>query len=447
MVEVAGGEAASKGAERRILGKAGLNNGKSALAKRPAQPPNSCPECGSSRLWRDGVRRIRHGEVQRWLCRSCGLRFSESTAPPSPHRGKLSSGSKKDVSKFGSYLKPNTTAFKANRLTPTCQVCASEDEVKNLSQQRTRKKQVAGATKTTQEPSENITGIFSSWMQREGYKPSTCNGYVRWIKMLLKRNADLWNSENVKNVLAQQTWTDGFKKNVVDAYSCFLIMEGLTWNPPRYQRQETLPFIPLETEIDQLIAGCGKKIGAFLRGLKETGADPGELWHVEWTDIDEIKRLIKINHPVRGHAPRILPVSKEFIAMLKKLSVTSERLFGKAQLKSVYHNFSNQRKRISCKLENPRLLQIHFTTLRHWKGTMEYHLTKDILHVKRILGHKSVKNTEIYINLESALFATPDDDQFITKVATTIEEDQELIEAGFEYVTERDGAKIYRKRK
>ena len=33
------------------------------------------------------------------------------------------------------------------------------------------------------------------------------------------------------------------------------------------------------------------------------------------------------------------------------------------------------------------------------------------------------------------------------KTATNVKEDEELIAAGFEYVTERDGIKIYRKRK
>ncbi len=39
------------------------------------------------------------------------------------------------------------------------------------------------------------------------------------------------------------------------------------------------------------------------------------------------------------------------------------------------------------------------------------------------------------------------DDEFTVRVATTLQEDQEFIGAGFEYVTNRDGAKIYRKRK
>jgi len=73
---------------------------------------------------------------------------------------------------------------------------------------------------------------------------------------------------------------------------------------------------------------------------------------------------------------------------------------------------------------------------------MLYHQTKDILHVMQLLGHKNMNNTLIFtelINFES--------DEFHVRVAKNLEEDKELVEAGFDYVTERDGAKIYRKRK
>jgi hypothetical protein len=40
-----------------------------------------------------------------------------------------------------------------------------------------------------------------------------------------------------------------------------------------------------------------------------------------------------------------------------------------------------------------------------------------------------------------------DDEQYISRTSKTIEEDAKLIEAGFQYVTERDGLKLYRKRK
>jgi hypothetical protein len=38
-------------------------------------------------------------------------------------------------------------------------------------------------------------------------------------------------------------------------------------------------------------------------------------------------------------------------------------------------------------------------------------------------------------------------DEYHIATAKTIKEDEELLSAGFEYVTEREGIKIYRKRK
>jgi integrase len=105
-----------------------------------------------------------------------------------------------------------------------------------------------------------------------------------------------------------------------------------------------------------------------------------------------------------------------------------------------------QRKNAARRLGNPRLLKVSFRTLRHWKGTMEYHKTKDIIHVKRILGHKSIQNTMIYINLEAALFQA-DADEFTVRVARTMDEACSLIEAGFDYVTDMEGGKIFRRRK
>jgi integrase/predicted RNA-binding Zn-ribbon protein involved in translation (DUF1610 family) len=406
------------------------SEGKSDIISQPAQPPNKCPECGSKRIWKDGIRHTTRGEIQRYICRDCGYRFSESN-----------------------HMNKNSEAYTIER-----RVCVSDNEMKNLIGVETRtENRLAGATKlltadtkvktdTNPTSNENILIVFRDWMQRQGYKTSTCEAYAKRIKILLRKEADLWNPENIKGIIAKQkTWGTGFKKCMVNAYERFLEMEELTWKKPRYKQEQKIPFVPLEQEINQLIAGCGKKMAVFLQGLKETGADPGELWHVEWKDVDIARRVVTINHPVKGHNPRTLPISKEWIAMLERLPVTSERIFAN-NYHSHYENFRNQRKRVAAKIGNPRILQIKFTSFRHWKGTMEYHLTKDILHVKTLLGHKCVKNTEIYVNIDQQLF-TGFNDQFISKVAKSLEEDRELIEAGFEFVTERDRNKIYRKRK
>ena len=87
-------------------------------------------------------------------------------------------------------------------------------------------------------------------------------------------------------------------------------------------------------------------------------------------------------------------------------------------------------------------MQIHFHTFRHWKASMEYHRTKDLLHVMNILGHRDIKTTLIY----TQLVKFENDDYHVT-VSKTLEEDRQLLEAGLEYVTDRDGIKLYRKPK
>ncbi|MEM2081720.1 MAG: tyrosine-type recombinase/integrase, partial [Candidatus Bathyarchaeia archaeon] len=83
--------------------------------------------------------------------------------------------------------------------------------------------------------------------------------------------------------------------------------------------------------------------------------------------------------------------------------------------------------------------QITFHTFRHWKATMEYHKTKDILHVMRLLGHKNIKNTLVYTQL-----VTFEDDEYVCKVAATVKEAKELIEAGYQYVCDMDNLKLFR---
>ena len=122
----------------------------------------------------------------------------------------------------------------------------------------------------------------------------------------------------------------------------------------------------------------------------------------------------------------------------------NERVFGcKAHtLDDFRRRYEDMKNALSIKLENPRLKQIAFRSFRHWKATMEYHKTKDILHVKWLLGHKRIENTLVYTHLVN--FAT---DDYVCKVAKTINEATILIESGFEYVTEMDSVKLFRKRK
>ncbi len=74
---------------------------------------------------------------------------------------------------------------------------------------------------------------------------------------------------------------------------------------------------------------------------------------------------------------------------------------------------------------------------------MEFHKTEDILHVKEMLGHRSINTTLIY----TQLITFDDADEYHSATAKSVEEAKQLVEAGFEYVCDIDTYKLFRKRK
>lgn len=129
-------------------------------------------------------------------------------------------------------------------------------------------------------------------------------------------------------------------------------------------------------------------------------------------------------------------------AMLKAVPQRSDKPF-RGAVHGMRANFGVQRRRDAEKLKNPRLLRISFHTFRHWKATMEYNKTKNILHVMKLLGHKLINSTLLYTQLISF-----EGDECDVEVAETKKEITEFLEAGFEWVgQDGDGLTYFRKRK
>ena len=147
----------------------------------------------------------------------------------------------------------------------------------------------------------------------------------------------------------------------------------------------------------------------------------------------------------KGGNSRIIPVSTKLIGMLNTLPRQSERVFSYQNTFYMGKTFRKQRQRIANKLNNPRIQRITFHTLRHWRATIEYHRTKDILYVMQFLGHRNLQHTLIYIQLEQLLLDTKD--EYHVKVTSKVDEAKTLIEIGFEYVTNIGVHKLFRKRK
>ena len=413
-------------ATNRIFGiEAGSKNGESEHQRDSVGVSPLCPHCGSKRLWRDALRYSAFGDkIQRWLCRDCGLRFSDPE------------GVKNAWSSREKTLRTSSNVIKASDdLVITRQICVTE--TKNLAAEQ----QTTEVLRRNETDAKGKIVEYSFWLLKEGYAKSTIQGRTKLMKRMAKLGADIFNPESIKEVIGKQEWNPSRKCNAVDAYTTFLRMLNLKWQPPIYFRVRKLPFIPTENEIDQLIGGCNQRMATFLQLLKETGMRCGEACQLlKWIDIDFEQKSVRVT-PEKGSNPRILPISIKLVNMLNNLPKNMPTVFI-PNADNMRKSYQRQRKHIAAKLQNQRILNISFHTFRHYKGTMEYARTKDILHVMQVLGHKNIKNTLIYTQLIDFK-----DEEFVAKVAHSEAEVCQLIEGGFEYVCDFEPHKIFRKRK
>jgi integrase/predicted RNA-binding Zn-ribbon protein involved in translation (DUF1610 family) len=413
-----------------------------------------CPECGSEKFFKDGIRKLSNGEKkQRFLCRFCGFRFTEpnknvnvarkvgetfdsgqnnhevrvtprdcsikkiSDGSPLAFSENVSSHSSSDISIVEKHL--NSLPYYNSNY----QLCAIKKEAKKL--ELTQKLKICARDETLPQNVAGLIAQFLAYLEKEGFCKET--EYPNLIRRLAKLGANLLDPETVKEAIGRMTVKDGMKLQYVCAYSAFAIMLKISWAPPKYRQEEIIPFIPDESELDALISAARtKKLAAYLQALKETYGDPSEVLRIEWIDISEKEQTIKINHPVKGHNPRTLQVSSRLLSMLSCLPRKSQRIFT-CTYDSISTAYCRLRKRLAETQQNPRLLSIELRTFRHWGGTMiAYHTNGNVLIVKKLLGHKNINSSMKYIGMIQFK-----DDQFETTTATTVEEILKLGQAGW----------------
>jgi integrase/recombinase XerD len=282
-------------------------------------------------------------------------------------------------------------------------------------------------------------------MKKQAKATSTIN-FTRKALRLLAQHCNLDNPESVRAFLVTFNKKDGYKKNLCIAYNSYVKINGLTWNKPQYYTVNKLPKIPSEIKINMIIANASLKLGTALSISKDTGLRPIEVMNLTLKDIDFNNSLVYPQTAKHGSA-RVLKLKDTTLNMLNKYIARrniglNDRLFGNWNSDTYGKWFRVTRNKLAQKIGDNSLKTIRLYDLRHYFATMLYHNTKDILLVKQQLGHKDIENTLIYTQLVNF-----ENNDYFSAVASTIEGATDLIEKGFEYVTDFNGIKLFRKRK
>ena len=283
-------------------------------------------------------------------------------------------------------------------------------------------------------------------IKKQGLSKYTIENINKKLKVLAK-HCNLNNPETVRDFIAKFDRKDGYKRALCYAYNKYTQIHNIQWNKPKYYQPAKLPRIPLEKDIDILISNASKKLATAISISKDTGLRPIELTNLTLKQIDLNKGIIYPETAKHG-TPRAVKIKKTTLNMLnnfienKNINI-NDKIFGKWDSKRYGALFRHCRNATAKKLAKPILKTIRLYDLRHFFATMLYRKTKDILYVKQQLGHNNIKNTLIY----TQLLVDEQEDNYTCKISENPKQTKELIELGFDYVTEQDGLKFFKKRK
>jgi integrase len=261
----------------------------------------------------------------------------------------------------------------------------------------------------------------------------------------IAKHCNLNEPEKVKHFIANLKASNGYKKNLCLAYNKYCKHYQIQWEMPLYIPEAKTIRIPTHEKIEMLIAGAGQVLSPKLQISKETGLRPVELCRLRVKDIDLGRRLIYPTTAKHGSA-RKLKISSNLQATLQNYVSMNKLNLNDKLLKDTAENYGKHyrmmRNSLAKKLNDTSFKNIRLYDFRHHYATNLYAKTRDILLVMNQMGHRQIKTTMIYTQLLNL-----NEDEWICKTATNIKDATTLIEAGFEYVTEIDGTKLFKKRK
>ena len=258
-------------------------------------------------------------------------------------------------------------------------------------------------------------------------------------------NANLSNPSEVSAYIARKKVKDSYKANLCDFYEHYARQYCISFCKPKYYRHHRIPNVPTKENLNIIISHATKKYALIYSIMRDTGVRPVEVSGLTPKDIELEKGTLNIDTAKHGN-PRVVKVKNQTLAMLKEYLRKHNfgldtKLFPSSGV--ISNTYCRLRTSIAKRLRDPTIRKIRLYDFRHYYATNLYYKTKDILLTKEMLGHRNINNTLIYTHLVSF----NDEEEFYSATAKTVEEAKKLIETGFEYVTEMQGVKLFKKRK
>jgi integrase len=293
-------------------------------------------------------------------------------------------------------------------------------------------------------PNNALTLNVLIQMKNDNKSDYTIN-FTRKALNFLAKHTSLGEPEAVKHFIAQLKTSDSYKRNLCIAYNKYCRFYKIEWTMPVYLPEAKNIKLPTKEKLLMLIAKARIPTSIKLTLSMETGLRPVELCRLKVNDIDLEHRAVNPITAKKGN-PRTLKISQQLTASINEWIIKNnlnlnDRLF-KGDADDYGKYYRAMRNKLAKDLKDPSIHTIRLYDFRHYFCSKQLNDTKDPYFVMVQMGHKKLETTQKYMHLMNL-----NDDEWTCKTASTVEQVTQLVEAGFQYVTDMDGLKIFKKRK
>jgi integrase len=230
----------------------------------------------------------------------------------------------------------------------------------------------------------------------------------------LQKNCKTTDPEEVKIYVSRKPpQQNGYKENLIEAYDKFIQSEKLSWEKPFYKRYSKKRKAPKEELVDFLIEHSRLEMKVKFAISKDLGQRSQELCWLTLRDIDLNTGIVSITgakHTI-GREGKLRNKAIDLLRIyIQKRNLTANSHIYNGKSENLSDNYRRIRNRIAKKYNMPELKQVQLYDFRRFKASKAYRLSgNSLIHVKELLGHKDIRQTEHYISVlgEAELTWTP----------------------------------------
>ncbi|MFH0894206.1 MAG: site-specific integrase [Bacteroidota bacterium] len=261
---------------------------------------------------------------------------------------------------------------------------------------------------------QKFLDTFKHWMQHKRYSSSTIDTYVdgarSFIAYLQPKPVSEANNDDMVRFVNEYILARGlsysYQNQVVNA--CKLLFREVIKSRidieklERPRREYKLPNILSKEEVKIILqTPKNQKHRAMLSLIYACGLRRSELLNLKPVDVDENRRLLIIRN-AKGRKDRVAPISEKIIEILKDYYKTFKPRIWLFEGQQAGERYSEES--LAKVLKNSiqavgitKPVSLHW--LRHSYATHLLESGVDLKYIQELLGHKSIKTTEIYTHV------------------------------------------------